>query len=182
MPSRPKLTALSQHIEANGGEDWVFEFVAEGLSMKKVAEAVGASSRGMLYSWIKAGGEERKQKLKAARRESAHNLAEDGVGILDDLADAQLVTSPEVSLASSRANYRKWLAGVRNREEYGERSALVEISIGDLHLEALARHSAARLPIPEAEYEVIDVGRRKNLSDVLEDEPPALPGELEDLL
>ena len=39
----------------------------------------------------------------------------------------------------NRAEYRKWLATVRNREEYGEGQSGVSVSVdlGALHMEAL---------------------------------------------
>jgi len=158
---REKLHAYARHVEDNGGEEWVFGFVAEGHPMRKVAELTGCSSRGLLYSWIKHGGEERKKHLHAARKISAHCLAEDAGEVLDDLADSQVITSAEVSLASSRARYKQWLAGMRNKEDYGEKSSGVEInlSVGELHLDALRRHSAEAIAartedVVEADYEV----------------------------
>jgi len=47
-----------------------------------------------------------------------------------------------VSLAKSRAEYRRWLAGRLNAEAYGEdKQALlnVNLNVGDLHLDALRR-------------------------------------------
>lgn len=137
------MQRLAKHIEANGGEEWVFNFVAEGLSMKKVAERIGASSRGMLYLWIDMDRDRRRRLLQEARERSADAHAEDGLEILDGLEAEMAVTSAEVQRANSRANYRKWLAGVRNREAYGEPKAGVDVNvnIGSLHLDALRAHA-----------------------------------------
>ncbi len=160
MPGRRKLAAFEAHVQENGGDDWVFEFVAEGLSMKKVAEKVGASSRGMLYLWI-GKDEERQAKLRKARELSAHSVAEDAGEILDDLAEEDHITSADVSLATGRVKYRQWLAEMRNRTEFGSSAGVqVNVSVGDLHLDALRRHSAAAIaarveePVEDAEYEI----------------------------
>lgn len=183
---REKLHAYARHVEANGGDDWVFSFVEDGLSMKRVAEETGCSSRGLLYSWIKLGGDERKARLKAARKISAHSLAEDAGEVLDSLADEQVITSADVSLASSRARYKQWLAGMRNREDYGEKAGVeINLSVGELHLDALRRHSAdaiAARPTPrveEAEYEMVEEGEVEALPAPSED---ALPDELMELI
>ena len=163
MAGRPKLAAFEKHIAKIGGDDVVFEHIADGKSMVRVAELVGASSRGLLYTWMKNPKRpEREDKRKAARRISAHATAEDAGLILDALADEQVGTGPDVQLATSRAKYRQWLAGVRNREEYGDQSGMtVNLSVGDLHLGALQRHSAASIAardkpmqIEEASYTV----------------------------
>lgn len=161
---REKLHAYARHVEANGGDDWVFGFVAEGHSMRKVAELTGCSSRGLLYSWIKLGGDERKRRLTEARKLSAHCVAEDAGEILDNLATSTTpISSADVSLATSRARYRQWLAGMRNREEYGDKAGVeVNITVGEMHIDALRRHSAAAIEareaeqVAEADYEVIE--------------------------
>ena len=170
MPGRPQLALFEKHVASLGGDDVVFEHIAEGHSMKAVAELVGASSRGMLYLWIDNKKGERKPKLTAARKISAHSTAEDAGQILDDLADELVVTGPDVQLATSRSKYRTWLAGMRNREEYGDQAGVtVNLSVGDLHLGALQRHSAAAIAaraddvllIEEASYEVEDEEGKK---------------------
>jgi len=181
---REKLHAYARHVEENGGDDWVFSFVEEGHPMKTVAELTGCSSRGLLYSWIKHGGDERKNRLRAARKVSAHSLAEDAGEVLEELAKKTLLTSADVSLGSSRARYKQWLAGMRNRDEYGDKSGVeVNISVGELHLDALRRNSAeltSLVPgteVEEAEYEVIDTP-----SDEETEVAGTLPDELSELL
>jgi hypothetical protein len=183
MPGRPKLTAFSKHVEENGGDEWVFGYVAEGLSMKKVAAKVGASSRGLLYSWIDAGGEARKKALKVARAISAHSIAEDAGEILDELADSLTpVTSADVSLASSRAKYRQWMAGMRNRDEYGDQSGVqINVSVGDMHLDALRRNGAAQIPVIEAEV-IEEEEATHTLPPGDEDATDTLPEELQELM
>lgn len=182
------LGLFSKHVEAHGGDDWVFSFVEEGHSMRKVAELTGCSSRGMLYNWIKNGGEARRAKLNAARKISAHCHAEDAGEVLDDLAQEGVISSADVSLASSRARYKQWLAGMRNREEYGEKAGVeINLSVGDLHLDALRRNSAgvvAPLPpsAPVLEAEVVEMLPPTVEAMPVEGATEALPDELRDLL
>ena len=75
-----------------------------------------------------------------ARTLSADAMADDALEILDMLQSQPLLSNAEVSLATSRANFRKWLASVRNRAEYGEREKAgvsLNVSIRQLHLDAL---------------------------------------------
>lgn len=173
---REKLHAFARHVEENGGDDFVFDLIADGLPMRKVAEATGCSSRGLLYSWIKLGGDERRRRLEEARKLSAHATAEDAGEILDDLAKSAVpITSADVSLATSRAKYRQWLAGMRNREDFGDRAGVeVNISIGEMHIDALRRNSAAAIAAadPDEEIEeadVVEVIESGGLSPELED-------------
>jgi AcrR family transcriptional regulator len=156
MPGQPLLRAFSERIEREGIEDKIFERIAEGAeSMRVIAASLGVS-RGMLYSWIKAGGEERRMKFEVAREISAHGLAEDGLDILDNTIAA---TTQDVQIATQRANYRRWLAGVRNREDYGERaqSPLINVNLGSLHVDALRHGQRQGNATPLVEGADVDV-------------------------
>ncbi len=139
MASRPKLSAFCSRIEREGGHHLILDRIANGETMK----SIGASyrvSRGLIYDWIKRGGEERRKGFELARKASADSHAEDGLAILDDLGGRPGLSNAEVSAATARANYRRWLASVRNRHEYGEKREAgvnVNMSIGELHLAAL---------------------------------------------
>jgi hypothetical protein len=141
--------------ELEGGEDRIFEMIAEGdKTMKVIAAGLKSEafpdgvSRGLLYSWIKMGGDERRVKFDAAREIRAHGLVEEGLDILDNTIAA---TSQDVTLAVARANYRKWLASKQNRDEYDERQQgpLINVSLNSLHLDALR---AGNRQIPEAQF------------------------------
>jgi hypothetical protein len=151
MAARPILRAFAKHVEENGGDDFVFDRIREGLSMAEVARACGASSRGLLYVWINQDKEVRRRKLREARSEGADIIAEEAGEILDTLATSGgVVTSVDVQLGTARARYRQWLAGVRNREEYGDASPVaVTVNVANLHLDALRAHGPASLPTPK---------------------------------
>lgn len=182
MAGRPKLNALRQKIEnLEGGEDYVFNLVIEGLSMGAIAEEIGCS-RGLLYDWWKRGPEEdvarRTRKMEMARKLSAQALEEQGAEILDDLAERDgIVTSQDIRIAEARAKYRQWQAESRDRETYGKGGGggvNLNLNIGELHLEALRKRGSMSLApgqgeevIQEADVEVIEEGESDDVDDVL---------------
>jgi len=120
------------------GEIWFFEQLADGRSMLDIAKQFGIS-RSLLYKWLKRtvrDEDERAEKLKAARLMAAHAHVEDALDIIDS---ADTDSQAGVMKAKEQANYRKWLASVRNREAYGERSKgpIIALNINSLHLDAL---------------------------------------------
>jgi hypothetical protein len=150
MSGRPKLRAFSKKVDAAGGEDMIFERVAGGETIRSIMSDFGVS-RGMFYLWMKEGDDARKEKYDVARRLSADALVEQGLDILDGLEGEEL-SSADVGAASARANYRKWLAGVRNRDEYGDAQAAINVNlnVGQMHIDAMRNAE-----IPAAEYEVL---------------------------
>lgn len=136
MPGRPLLRALDEQIHKLGGEDWFFEQVREGLSMREIAEILDVS-RPQLYTWMNLDRENRKAKLREARAESAPNLAEDAGQHLADVAKKRVITSADVALAKEQANHKKWMAGIRNAEFRDSKEGGGGISIGQLHLTVL---------------------------------------------
>ncbi len=165
MASRPMLQKFSKRVgDVYGteddpvGEDSLLERVAAGATIKTVAADLGVS-RGQIYNWVKAGGEAREEKFRAARTLSADAMADDALEILDALPGQPLLTNAQVQAGTARANYRRWLASVRNREEYGEKAGVnVSVNIGQLHLDALK--AAGHMPVPEGipEAEIVDEG------------------------
>ena len=162
-----RLAELYGTQDDRTGEDAFLERVADGETIKSIVADFGVS-RGLFYSWVKSGGEAREEKFRAARILSADAMVDDGLEILDALQDLTMLSNAEVSAATSRANYRRWLATVRNREEYGEKAGVnVNLTINQLHLDALRKvgHMPVAGDLPEAE--VVD--------EVLGREVPALP-------
>lgn len=163
MAGQPKLRALCAQIEREGGDDVIFDQVVIGKSRREIMEQYGVSMW-MFMPWVRAGGEERKARLKEAEQLLAHALVAEGQAILDD--PAFVATSAEVSLRTQRANWRKWRAEKLNREEFGDAppSVNVNVSLGDLHLDALLKRGYVAAPvqaaaladptIQDAEYEV----------------------------
>lgn len=163
--SRKFLNALEARIEEAGGEDVaIFERMANGDSMAEIAEDLGCS-RSFLYTWRKRKGhrERRLEKWKDAMRVRALAKAEEGENILDAMSEnGEEITTAKVGLARERANYKKWLAGKLDPEQFGDHDQKVSVAlnVGSLHLEALravnAAHALPEPEIPEAEYEEIE--------------------------
>jgi hypothetical protein len=151
MPGTPFYNEMSRLIEAIG-EDKLFLMIADGKPMQEVADVVGCS-RSMIYLWIRRSPD-RQEKFRMARELSSHVLAEDAGNVLDT---ATATSSAAVSLAVAKANYKKWLAGVRNHKEYGEqaRTPPVQINIQSLHLDALREYGRVVTPALEGD-EVTD--------------------------
>lgn len=126
-------------------EAWIAHEVADGKSIKTIAESFGVS-RVLLHEWTGATPE-RKRLIVVARENSAIALVEDGLDILDKAKPS------ESSLATSRANFRKWLAGVRDRAGYGSGTeGRTVLNVGELHLHA---HQQLRDIRPALEGEVL---------------------------
>jgi hypothetical protein len=127
VPDTPDnlATAYIAHWLTGGSEDH-----GRSPSVLSLAREMGVSP-GLLYAYI-WHDEERKAAVARARELAAHLLVDQGLERLDD-ADPF-----HAALANSQANYRRWLAGVFNREAYGEgRQAITgSINIGELHLHA----------------------------------------------
>jgi len=154
------LHEMEALVRANGGDGWVFTMVADGMAMTEVAKALGCS-RPYVYSWINAGGEERKRGYQEARKLSAAAKEEQGEEILTDLHKNRPVgglESSDVSLAVARSNYAKWQAEIRDRENYGGKGQIaVNVSIGSLHLDALRARgprTAVAVPVEEPVLEL----------------------------
>jgi len=155
MASQPFLRKIARDIVGHGGDDWVFDQMADGVTIGKIVEPLGCSRR-ILYRWrdLEPHREVRRQRWKDAMRESAEARLEKGEEILDELADKNdYPTAPQVSLATARSKYQREIAGVRDPEKFGDRKgATVEVHIGSLHLDALRQHgSPTSLPAPEPE-------------------------------
>ena len=165
MAGRPLLVALKKRIAEDDLEDEIFEAIADGIPIGKMCEMFGISSRKMFYDW-KKNSPKLEEKFQAARKFSAEAHAEMAGEVLDKVGESKLLTSPEVALAMGKVKYRQWLAGVRDKEQYGTQDkANIQINIGDLHMAALqspgARPQIAGAvslepEIPEADYEEIE--------------------------
>lgn len=114
--------------------------IRDGKSVKSLGEQVGVS-RPLVRDWLMST-DERKRMVVLARESSGESHAEDGLAILDECDDPRLA-----GLASSRANYRKWLASVRDRSTFGTQvvQQVGPISFGDIHLQVMRQ---AQLPAP----------------------------------
>lgn len=187
MPGRPLLREMNEVLEELGGEDWLFERIADGRAMKDIAEDLSAAregfsvSRPYLYTWRDEAPhrDRRRAKWAAAKEASAESHLEDGRGILDTLHEDRgpAVKSSEVSLAQARAAYRKAMAEMRDPAmRTGGAQVQVAVGIGDQALSALRRRASLR-DTQVLEAEVIDVpGAAQDAPEPLPLERDLLPG------
>jgi hypothetical protein len=137
-----------RELEAQGGWESIRERVRNGEGQRKIAESYGIS-QGWLSRWIDKNPE-RKQQYRDDLRASAHVLADEVKEIADALPGED---QAGVAAGRERINARRWLASVRNREEYGEPQAGVQVNVlghAAVHLGAL-RHRTVELSMAAPE-------------------------------
>jgi hypothetical protein len=143
MAGFPMRRALEKKIEDLGGIEFVSSHIAEGMTIGRLAEFIECS-RPMLSFWINQT-EDRKNAVLSARRLKAEKLAEDALDIAD-YADGS--SSSAVNKARLQVDTRKWMASKLDPENFGEKSMELNISVGDLHLQAL-KHMGKAIEVTE---------------------------------
>ena len=144
MASNPIETQMWATINKMGGIDRIVERVAEGDSLKVIAEEIGISRS--FLSWKVNAVPGVKERLVEARKARADKWGEAAIGIADNVeADPN-----QINKARLRIDSRKWLAGVDDPDRFGQKQQQVNISIGGLHLDAL-RKVQAELAKPAGE-------------------------------
>lgn len=140
MPGYPKRTAFNVFVAENELEDEIFERIASGESPERLSKALGTSRR-MLYHWLERDETgERRKRWDAAMKASAEAHVERSHNLLrKTVRKGSAVTAPHVTAVNSLVNFERWLAGVKNPEKYGEKTAgvSVNVNLGALHLDAL---------------------------------------------
>lgn len=169
-PKRRRVRAalLNRAHSAIGPEaselDYVIAYVQDGGMVASLAEELATElgesvSRSFLSMVVHRLTDDATDRITAARREGAHALAEEAVTIVDGAPD----TREGIQKAKLRADLRTWLASRWNASEFGEQAKTrINISVGQLHIDALRQRELARLnPVvaalapAEAEAEVI---------------------------
>jgi len=160
VTGQPKLTALASSIEEAGGDDVIFDRIADGAYLTVVAEEWDVSSQ-LLRKWIRLTPE-RAKLYEIAKRHSADALVEDAGKTLDT---ASTVSSQHIAKARAKAGFKQWLASKRDREQYGDEQAQVNLnlSLGGLHLDAL-RTRARVIEVPPEDTEILDHEEPRALS------------------
>jgi hypothetical protein len=148
MASRPITRAAHAKIKAAGGEAFIFAQVADGRTLKDIAEELGVS-RQILSTWANAPA--RRDALARARREAASALVDEALAITDSVE----AETAAIQKAKLQSDLRRWIAGRLSREDWGEQQgALLNIDLGQMHLEALRaanRENAERRRVIEDE-------------------------------
>lgn len=146
MAGKALRRRILSDVEAKGGADWLFDQIASGMTMTKLAEHYGCT-RSYVSRALNAN-EEYKRALEKARAEAADALVEEGLHMVDQLDGSS--TSNEIAATREKVNWRKFMAGSYNQNKYGTRPQTnVTLSIGDLHLDALRKVNAELREIEE---------------------------------
>lgn len=148
-------------IQEMGGDDVLLGRVADGESVSAIMRDFDGVSRSMFYLWVRKDPE-RRAAWEAAKESSSHALVDQAMEIVDEPA----LLPADVSRNKNRVDFRKWLAGKRNQQEYGDAPAEINVglTLGESFLEALkAKGSMRRLeaePVTPAllPAEIVDDG------------------------
>ena len=148
-------------MEGLGGISYIAEQVLAGEPIKKIAHGLGTSVQ-TVYKFIHLTPEH-EASFREARRQAADGLVEEGQQLIDE---ADELVPASVQKAREQANFRKWRAGVDNKEHYGppQQAAQVQINLGDAFLGALrdlggpVAQPAITEGIPEGASELIEEG------------------------
>lgn len=158
-----KRAAMVAALASIGGEDGVLDRVRAGETLKDIADHVSRKSgtriaASILGSWMNATPE-RKAALVQARKDSAPALVETAMSLLDE-ADHD---REAIAKAKAQADIRTWLASKYDRQTFGNDAAQVnvQVSLGDMHLDALRQRTVPVVQAPAAvtdgtpDYEVV---------------------------
>ncbi len=158
MAGQPKWAAFLARMGEIDGIEIICMSIVAGKRIRAIASELN-TSRSTIYRFINHTPDNAAA-FREARRMGADALVEEGQALLDDCQE----DSAAVSKAREQAGFRKWRAGVDNRERYGppQQAALVNINLGDALLGALEQHGGpAQLPaapVPEGESTLISEG------------------------
>lgn len=141
MAGFPMRRALEKKIEGLGGIEFVAAHIAQGMTIGRLAEFIECS-RPMLSFWINHT-EERRTAVINARKLKAEKLAEEALEIADQVDET---SNSGVNKARLQVDTRKWMASKLDPENYGDTAKTqVNISLGDLHLQALKHMGKAEV-------------------------------------
>ncbi len=113
----------------------VCEEIASGLSLRKALKEVGIAGKTSFLTWLD-NHPDHKEQYARARRDQAHNFADDIV----EISDEETMTSEMAQRNRLRVDARKWVASKLLPKVYGDKQAL-EIS-GNLTLAQLVTDPA----------------------------------------
>jgi hypothetical protein len=131
--------------------DWPLSIVAGGSTITALAanmgepEYMGESCSRAWISFVLQRAPNGRERVRAARSGAADVLAEEAL----EISNRPVSNTAEASQARLQVDVRKWMAGVFNRNEYGDKPLMqVSLSMGELHLSALRQRAVIRAPTP----------------------------------
>lgn len=129
MTGRPIIRAQMRTLD-DVGEDTIFGMISSGKGTVPTIDELKVGRRAF-YKWLDSA-EGRRDRYHAARRLYADVLAEETLAIADGAVDAH-----DAQVRKLRIDTRKWLAGNISPDWRDRKDPLVNITLGDQHLEAL---------------------------------------------
>lgn len=161
MAGQPITNARYAMLDANA--DYIMELLEEGQSLKTISVRLTDKleepiSHAMVGKWCQQA--ENEQRVTRARAIAADSRAESVLDRSDTLVrDVALGIKGKEDIAAARLanDADQWIAGVWNRQRYGQQNAAsVTVNIGQLHMEAL-RQAPAIAAVRPPELEAFDV-------------------------
>jgi hypothetical protein len=130
MAGRPKLRSLKLRIAETGGYETLLDRIASGTSMRRLAEDYVTSPSQLAFLLKKP---EWNDKFMMAKAIAA------GVQVEDAFEGVKRAMPEDVNVKRLQFEAAMKLAGVFDRATFGEQKQQVQVnlSIGDLHLQAL---------------------------------------------
>lgn len=134
MAGQPVLRSLERFVANRGGDSFVLDQLADGVSVGKVARGIvleghGAISRPFLYKW-RDQSEARQQGWALAVKAGAEAHADRAGDVLDEIPEDP--SPAQVARAKALSEYSKWRATVQDRERFGGQDSKlrVELDVG----------------------------------------------------
>ena len=136
MAGKPLRKKILTDVAQRGGAEYLFEELASGKTMTKLAENYGCSRE--YFSKTIHSMPEYAAVIGKAKSAAADALVEEGLGMVDALDGGSSMS--EISATREKVQWRKFMAGSYNQERYGNRPQTnVTISVSDMHLDALRK-------------------------------------------
>lgn len=145
MAAQPKTRAFKARLKDRGGDTYIWECMQNGDKMRAIASSLDISLGG-LYTYL-SRNPERHSAFLAARKLSAHAMADDALEIVDATEGEE--SPAAVRAAEIRANQRRWHAERANREDYGQptQALTLNLNLASLHLTSLKATDNTALPL-----------------------------------
>ena len=137
MAGTPKRRAELELLRSKLDE--LCEHLMDGCSDREAMRRMGFNGTGALYK-LQEEDSAAADQLARARKAGAAAMASSVIDIADELLEHPL--ADPVRVAQGRITTRQWLAGKRNREEFGDaKGVAVQVNINGLHLQAVRQLS-----------------------------------------
>jgi len=146
-----RLAEEELDLDSPNALDYAVAWLADGKTVQQLADHLTKLAgepvhRGWLTPVLLKLAPNAEQQMNDARRRSSHALVEDAQAIVDTAAAEP--TREGIAAAKVQADIRTWRAARYDRETFGDKAThAVEISLGDLHLDALRQRAARQQEI-----------------------------------